>query len=207
MQIFTASAKPGRHHLLTLLLIMLMHLALWQVIRHPGLSGRAHTKDDVVAYLDVLNIVQPRPKPPVADDLPPKVVSTTPPTKSLAIRNTPQTPLAKVPLASAPSSSPVTTLPPVVETDQSNTGNNNNTPGLDLDTLRASALALDRQRKPGEIEQMQASHRRSDTLEKRLGEGAKRAEKKECLKAFSGLGILAVIPLAVSTVVDTGCKW
>ncbi|MBC3916844.1 hypothetical protein H8L32_05095 [Undibacterium sp. CY18W] len=202
MQFLTASAKPGRKHVLTLLLIMLMHLALWQAIRHPGLYGRAHTRDDVVAYLDVLNIMPPRPKPPVTDTPPAKVVTITTLAKPPAARNTRQTPEAK-----GPSSSPATTPPPVVETDQGNTDNNNNTPSLDLDALRSSALAMDRQRKPGEIEQMQASHRRSDTLEKRLGEGAKRAEKKECLKAFSGLGLLAVIPLAVSTVVDTGCKW
>ncbi|MFZ6757316.1 hypothetical protein ACO0K9_08840 [Undibacterium sp. Ji50W] len=200
----TASAKPGRSHVLTLLLIMLLHLALWQIIRHSGLSGRASARDDVVLYLDVLKILPPPPRPPVADDPPVKILT---PAKPLAVRNTRQTQVARVPLSATTATSPDTVPAPVTEIDSVSSGNNNNTPNLDLDALRASALAMERQRKPGEIEQMQASHRRSDTLEKRLSEGTKRAEKKECMKAFSGLGLLAVIPLAVSAVVDTGCKW
>ena len=80
-------------------------------------------------------------------------------------------------------------------------------PALDLDSLKRSALAIDRQRQPGTIEQIQQSHRRDESLEKQLADGTRKAERKDCLKAYSGIGLLGLIPLAVSTVVDTGCKW
>ena len=34
-----------------------------------------------------------------------------------------------------------------------------------------------------------------------------RARKGDCKTAFAGAGILAVIPLAASAVIDMGCKW
>jgi hypothetical protein len=80
-------------------------------------------------------------------------------------------------------------------------------PRLNLDDLKRSALAIDKQRQPGTIEKIQQSHRRDEGFEQKLADGTKKAERKDCLKAYSGIGLLAVIPLAVSTVVDTGCKW
>ncbi|NDI85503.1 hypothetical protein EYB48_07815 [Undibacterium sp. B2R-29] len=59
----------------------------------------------------------------------------------------------------------------------------------------------------GTIAQIQASHLRKDTLETDLAKGTKKAERKDCRNAFAGLGLLALVPLAASTVTDLGCKW
>jgi hypothetical protein len=33
------------------------------------------------------------------------------------------------------------------------------------------------------------------------------ARKSDCKTAYAGAGLLAIIPLAASAVMDTGCKW
>lgn len=40
----------------------------------------------------------------------------------------------------------------------------------------------------------------------KLEEGIEKAAKKDCREAYSGLGLLAVIPLAANAVTDK-CKW
>ena len=182
-----------------LALVIFAHIAFWQLLRQQHGSLRHDESSRMVKYLDLFDAVLPKPPPKPAPASPAtvaeKIASKSKPaskprpaasTQASSTRETPSAPVAVSSTARAEGDAPAT---------------------LDLDAIRSSALSYERQRKPSEIEQMQASHRRQDSLEKRLGEGTRRAEKKDCLKAYSGIGLLAVIPLAVSTVVDTGCKW
>ena len=41
----------------------------------------------------------------------------------------------------------------------------------------------------------------------KLAEGIEKAAKKDCRNAYSGAGLLAVIPLAADAVKGDGCKW
>lgn len=207
-------SKPG-YPALTILLVIIAHMLFWQLLRHQNVFVRHGDINPLVQYLQVLTII---PKPvapkPVAPEvrLPVEAASKAEKTdkremrKEIAASKTAKPPLQSnkqaIELVSELVPDTISQPAPQAISADSQTGQR-----LDLDAVRSSALALERQRKPSEIEQMQASHRRGDSLEKRLGEGTKRAEKKECLKAYSGLGLLAVIPLAVSSVVDTGCKW
>lgn len=186
-----------------LVLVLFAHLIFWQLLRWQNTdvlrSGR-HEGNSVVQYLQLSTI---RPKPPTIA----RTETETRPAQVSQITSSVPNP-RKRPAASPPRASNNDNLPEAVNTPARQTFDEAiSQPGLNLDALRGSALAMERQRKPSEIEQMQASHRRTDSMEKRLGEGVKKAEKTDCLKAYSGIGLLAVIPLAVSTVVDTGCKW
>ncbi|MFZ6746435.1 hypothetical protein ACO0LC_24650 [Undibacterium sp. JH2W] len=200
---FSQSGRP----VMAILLVIFAHILFWQLLRQPDSYLRHAGTHAVVHYLQVLQIV-PKPvitKPPVETA---KTTDPAVPAEKLAKK---ENTVSKRPTVTRPPSiQPMTEISPDASKSAEPLAIHEEpaaSPGLNLDALRSSAVAMERKRKPTEIEQIQASHRQADSLEKRLGEGTKRAEKKECLKAFSGLGVLAVIPLAVSTVVDTGCKW
>ena len=78
---------------------------------------------------------------------------------------------------------------------------------LDWDALHQSAMMMEKQRKHSEIEKIQDGLKRDESFEKQLGEGVKKAQAKDCRQAYSGLGLLAIIPLAASAVSDKVCKW
>jgi hypothetical protein len=41
----------------------------------------------------------------------------------------------------------------------------------------------------------------------KLAEGIEKAAKPDCRNAYSGMGLLAVVPLARDAVKDNGCRW
>ena len=41
----------------------------------------------------------------------------------------------------------------------------------------------------------------------KLAEDIEKAAKKDCRTAYSGMGLLAVVPLARDSVKDNGCRW
>ena len=43
--------------------------------------------------------------------------------------------------------------------------------------------------------------------DEKLGQAIERARPADCRKAYTGMGVLAVIPLAASAVTGKGCKW
>lgn len=209
--VLTETGKPVKKTgppVMTIFLVILAHILFWQLLQSSNSSLYPHKSTDI-HYLELLQV----PRPVVTEP-----VKTASPSVKPVLVNKPTirpAPASRSSQAARPVTEPITK--PVAEvTDRHNPHAPQassdehpgvTAPGLDLDAVRSSALAMERKRKPTEIEQMQASHRQTDTLEKRLGEGTKRAEKKDCLKAFSGIGVLAVIPLVASTVIDTGCKW
>lgn len=40
-----------------------------------------------------------------------------------------------------------------------------------------------------------------------MAEAIKKTERRDCRHAFGAAGLLAIIPLAISAVTDTGCRW
>ncbi|MBI3286138.1 MAG: hypothetical protein HYZ65_14990 [Burkholderiales bacterium] len=168
--------RPG-----ALLLVLLLHLALWPVLQQTGGSSRSSLGDPSIHYLQLFHArpAAPQPLRAVRQHRAPRPA---PSPVSGQATNTVAAPISAVPADSADGQ-------------------------LDLEALRASARANEGQRKPGEIEQMQAGHWRDRSLEQQLGAAVQKAQRKDCRNAYAGLGLLAIIPLAASTVVDTGCKW
>ncbi|MFZ6638519.1 hypothetical protein ACO0LL_02195 [Undibacterium sp. TC4M20W] len=195
-------SKPG-FPAMTVLLVVLAHLLFWQLLRHQHATTRAGENHPLMQYLQLLTIA-PKPVTPKASQ--PVEQPAKPEKPARKETNRPLTASKPARSLVQPDQTAAEIVPDTVSHPSSQTSISPESPiglGLNLESVRKSAMAM----KPTEIEQIQASHRRGDSLEKRLGEGTRRAEKKECLKAYSGIGILAVIPLAVSAVVDTGCKW
>ncbi|MBL0150085.1 MAG: hypothetical protein IPP87_15820 [Ideonella sp.] len=76
-------------------------------------------------------------------------------------------------------------------------------PRLNLDLPRARGGEISSR---GSMGLLQLLPRPPETKSK-LTEGIEKAAKPDCRNAYAGLGLLAVLPLAVDAVRDKGCKW
>ncbi|MFZ6691355.1 hypothetical protein ACO0K1_06105 [Undibacterium sp. SXout20W] len=176
------------------LLMLLMHGLLW-------LAWQTQTtfkiiRDAPTTYLQLLQIPLPK--------------KLTQPDKSISVAVVPTPIQTRIPKKT--SASNAMTISPETVTSEISSSNMTTptteaTPHLDLDALRVTAMTMEKQRRHSEIEKIQDSLKRDDSFEKKLGEGVKRAQVKDCAHAYSGLGLLAIIPLAASAVSDKVCKW
>jgi hypothetical protein len=76
---------------------------------------------------------------------------------------------------------------------------------FDMGAARATARLMTKHRNDSLVAfpRPEAPLQRDD----RLGRAIERARRGDCKSAYSGLGLLAVIPLAKDTLTGTGCKW
>lgn len=195
-------ARPGSSP--AILLVLLLHVLLWLAVR-PGWQTHENTSNAAMqlSWIRLPEAVAPVPvpAPPAADKPKPPERSSRRPAAPAAITVVPiDTPNnAEAPAANSQQADSKLPDDPFAEAPA------NPEHRLNLDQLRSGVGKLARQ---DGMARLQASHQqRDETLEARLGEKVKKAEKKDCRKAYSGLGLLAVIPLAYSAVADAGCKW
>jgi len=83
-------------------------------------------------------------------------------------------------------------------------------PKLDMATLRAEARRVTRDYAPEPFEQVRAAESRLEAEKKDLGRAIANTKRPPCTKKYSGgekLNLIALIPLAIDTITDTGCKW
>ena len=195
------------------LLVAGLHLLLWFAIR----PGFVRHDNEEATRMELSWISLQAARPPVKPEAKPDATPERPqPVATPAARKPPKSAVTPAPVTITPSSpattsheAPVTTAAPAQSTpaasdDFLTAKPVNGDRKLDLDALHSSAGKIDRQ---DPIARVQAQYRRDDTLETRLGEKAKKAQKKDCRTAYAGLGLLAVVPLAFSAVSDKDCKW
>lgn len=81
---------------------------------------------------------------------------------------------------------------------------------LDMAALRADARRLAGEHLPEPFEQVRAAERRLEADKKDLGRAISQAKRPPCTEKYSGgtkLNLIMLIPLAIDTITDTGCKW
>lgn len=81
---------------------------------------------------------------------------------------------------------------------------------LNMDALRADARRIARDHVPEPFEQVRDAEHRLEAEKKDLGRAISSAKREPCTKKYSGgpaLNVFALIPLAIDTITDTGCKW
>lgn len=79
-------------------------------------------------------------------------------------------------------------------------------PAFDMAAARASARLIARRAKDSTValpERKAPSYDPDDTAQ----HGLERARRNDCRSAYSGLGLLAVLPLLKDAVTGSGCKW
>jgi len=115
------------------------------------------------------------------------------------------------PVQAAPASSDMVAVPSVPEPQESSPeqavaqGKQ-----LDMDALRATARRVAREHVPEPFEQVRDAEHRLEIEKKDLGRAIREAKRPPCTKKYSGgtsLNVFALIPLAIDTITDTGCKW
>ena len=181
------------------LLMLSVHLLLWMAWQTQ--TSFKLIRDTPRVYLQLLQIPLPKKLPTPEKFLAPPVATST----------AHATTTKKVTVVTATTSTVISAAPttntrenPSITTPDTDTQAK---PHLDLDALRVAAVAMEKQRRHGEIEKIQDSLKRDDSFEKQLDEGVKKAQAKDCRQAYTGLGLLALIPLAASVVSDKVCKW
>ncbi len=77
---------------------------------------------------------------------------------------------------------------------------------LDIDQIRKQAAKNDTDFKTP-LDRVREGERRHKSIETVVAAGAKAGARKDCQNGYTGLGLLAIIPLIYGTVTDNGCKW
>jgi len=105
----------------------------------------------------------------------------------------------------AATSGAVDAAPAAAESAAADAGTGESAPHLDMKAARATARLIDKHRKDGLVAHPKPDPplQRDDRLERAI----ERARRPDCKSAYSGLGLLALIPLAKDAVTGTGCKW
>lgn len=194
--------------LLALGLHVLLISAWWQMQHQPW---RSHNSTS--SAIELVFVAPPQPAPqapavsqPVATE--PVRANYTPPAPVSAKRSKPELPRKTTsesvsqPVETHAVSTPATDNPPAESATAATPRS-----GPDLHQLKASAGRIDKEWRGTTMGKIQMAQDTDPATDEKLGKGVKKAEKKDCLKAYSGIGLLAIAPLLVSTVVDTGCKW
>lgn len=178
-------------------LIALVHILL----AAPFLRHGAVPEDGTPAsYIAFAFIPAPKPAQPVAKTEAPLATST-----PVVRRLSPISRQAPAPLPVIPRPQPLTAQAPVAVA-QSEPSVPLAQPGIDMAALRAAARRIDSERKPtpAEAEPLRAID------DRKLASAVREAKRPDCQTKYSGgdkLDLIRLIPLAIETITDKGCKW
>lgn len=187
-----------RRRLATSFLIGLAHIALVAALLHHANSSRPEDAGPVeyMRFILVPKTVTPpvqeaAPPSPVRRSRPPvDIAGTAPVLKSIPASEPTDAQADPVAEAPAPSASP--------------------SPKLDMAALRADAGRISKDYVPDSFEQVRAAESRLEAEKNDLGRAIEKAKRPPCTKKYSGgtsLNLILLIPLAIETVTDKGCKW
>lgn len=173
----------------------LMVLALLKFAQAPDARDQAKPVD----YIAFAFIAAPKTPVPVEKAAPPPVVapSVRPRPAVIVVREV------------APEPAPMTIVqepPPSAEAQAAPAPERR----LDMDSLRAAARLVDSERTPTAMGGRRESTQLQNMDDTALSRGIQRAKRPDCQTKYSGgtsLNVLALIPLAIETITDKGCKW
>jgi hypothetical protein len=186
--------KNRRYNLTTAGLVALLHVAAFQVMLKHGLAQYPAVPKMLVVYLDV-PVAHPPAKPEVTR--PPDAVAGATRAKSQSAPNT--TKQAVEPLAG--------------ETAQKNANATTNAtedaPKLDMNAMIEQAKGMDSRRIISGLDRLHESERPHGTLEEKFGASVAKATREDCRTKYVSPtpSLLVLIPLAIETITDKGCKW
>lgn len=184
----------------TSLFIGLVHLLLIAALLHHANSAK-HEETGPVEYMSY--IVVPKPAVPVVQE---PVLPTAPPP---ARRSRPSIVTAEAP--QAPNNIPAPD-PAEAQAEPAAPAPASAAPSakLDMAALRADAGRMSRAYVPEPFEQVRAAESRLEAEKRDLGRAIEKAKRPPCTKKYSGgtsMNLILLIPLAIDTITDKGCKW
>ncbi len=81
---------------------------------------------------------------------------------------------------------------------------------LDMESLRSAARQVEKERVPTALERLRTAEQMQAREESSLSRKISEAKRPDCQTKYSGgtsLDLIRLIPLAIDTITDTGCKW
>lgn len=156
--------------------------------------------DSRIVYMDLLEVPPPQ-AVAVVQRVPKPGPRITPPGKAIARKPAVSQPAAiesaPAPVSEAPVPAQETAAAPAVER-------------LDIASLRAAAGEMERRRVRSPLELVREQQRMRPAGDTATARAISKAKRADCRSAYGGgteFNVLALIPLAVDTLTDTGCKW
>jgi type IV secretory pathway VirB10-like protein len=173
---------------------LLLHAIVLAWLAHQAPAPRLEDtpqRRSMLVFVTVRPKPMPKPPPPVAAPKPAAAAATAP------IR--PPRAISRPAAASDAPPAIVVERPPSATSAEVSA----NAPAFDIDAARTAARAVAREEGGG----AQGGAALKETREEKLGRSIEKARRRDCKTAYAGMSLLAVIPLAIDTVTDTGCKW
>jgi len=81
---------------------------------------------------------------------------------------------------------------------------------LDMESLRGLARQVEKERVPTALERVRTAEQLRARDDTKLSRAISEAKRPDCQTKYSGgdkLDLIRLIPLAIDTITDTGCKW
>lgn len=198
------SSRSARPNVAFAALIVLAHVLLVAAFMEYGGMPDRFKESSPASYIAFAFIAAPKPAQPAAA----ATAAATAPVPAIApppLRRAPPAvkPEPKVaPVFTAPEA-PASEAPAEVQPQPAGAAPQQR---IDMTSLRAAARQIDSERTPaqGETEQLRALE------DSNLARAVRQAKRPDCQKKYSGgtaANVLLLIPLAIETITDKGCKW
>ena len=210
------SLKQGgaRSRVGSVAVIVLLHVLMAALLLRHAATPQRDDDGKPASYIAFAFIAAPKPAPPAAQAaavpvMVPVPVVVTPPVR----RTAPAKKVASAPVPVAPRSAPEAAVAapeaPATRPDSAQAAQAPH-PGIDMAALRASARQIDSERVPTAQERREGPEQLLSTDDSKLARAVREAKRPDCQKKYSGgtsLNLILLIPLAIETITDKGCKW
>lgn len=185
----------ARPRLIAAALIVLLHIAATLALLRHG-AARFDTDDTPANYIALVLTAAP-----VAQPAPPPVVVV----PAERPRRTASPRVQAAPLAIMPPDA-VPDAPPEAAAAAAAAASGK----LDMATLRGLARQVEKERVPTALERLRTSEQVHARDDNDLARAVSQAKRPDCQTKYSGgtsLNLVMLIPLAIDTITDKGCKW
>ncbi|GAA0402338.1 hypothetical protein ACFOY5_06280 [Massilia aurea] len=170
----------------------------------------ASTPVDYIAFAFIVAPEKPVPVPQARSAPPPVAVQVVRPPRIATPRAMPASPEPMTiitPSEQAASAMPTESLTapaPAPASASAPTGK------LDMESLRGLARQVEKERVPTALERVRTAEQMRARDDNKLSRAINEAKRPDCQTKYSGgdkLDLIRLIPLAIDTITDTGCKW
>jgi len=204
------SLKQGgaRSRVGSVAVIVLLHVLMAALLLRHAATPQRDDDGKPASYIAFAFIAAPKPAPPAAQAVPVPVMVTPPVRRTAPAKKVASAP---VPMAPRPAPEAAVAAPeaPATRPDSAQAAQAPH-PGIDMAALRASARQIDSERVPTAQERREGPEQLLSTDDSKLARAVREAKRPDCQKKYSGgtsLNLILLIPLAIETITDKGCKW
>jgi hypothetical protein len=191
-------------------LILLAHVLFVLALVHYASPrpDNASTPVDYIAFAFIVAPEKPVPVPQARSAPPPVAVQAVRPPHIATPRAMPASPEPMTIIT--PSEQAASAMPTESLTAAAPASASAPTGKLDMESLRGLARQVEKERVPTALERVRTAEQMRARDDNKLSRAINEAKRPDCQTKYSGgdkLDLIRLIPLAIDTITDTGCKW